>query len=171
MSDFADDKARFTVSRPDSIREKVAAWAFEGTDSTQDAISRLESIDCAACCSPAPIYNRDMAREIAWHWQEIDAALDSYRDAAGIAWAPQEGQGVLTYLWFAYEWIAHELAAEIRHALGVDDDGPSPRNECGAGSAGPAEARPATPADLTERQGTAATQPGGGQRLGPAIKP
>jgi hypothetical protein len=58
-----------------------------------------------------------MAKEIACHWTEIDLAIDDYRDAVGRAWAPESDQGVLSYLWFAYEWIAHEIASEIRSDL------------------------------------------------------
>lgn len=56
-----------------------------------------------------------MAAEIPLHWDEIDRALDEYRDATGAAWAPGAGQNFLTYLWFAYEWLADGLANEIRN--------------------------------------------------------
>src|SRR3954454_158392 len=102
MSGIEELRAKFTVDRPESIRETVAAWAFEDAAGADDVIRRLESIDCAGCHAPAPIYYHDMAREIGQHWQEIDDAIDNYRDATGEAWAPKPGQNFLTYLWFAY---------------------------------------------------------------------
>jgi hypothetical protein len=110
-------KAKFSDSNPKSIREQVAAWAFEDADHAERVITRLEELDCAACYSPAPIYYHDMAAGIAEHWQEIDAALDSYRDATGEAWTPQKDQNFLTHLWFAYEWTARELADDIRNEI------------------------------------------------------
>jgi hypothetical protein len=107
-------KSKFTVSRPESIRDKVAAWAFENAEKPEAVIACLEGIDCAGCHSPAPIYYNDMAAELATHWPDIGDALGSYRDATGEAWAPKENQNFLTYLWFAYEWTAYELANQIR---------------------------------------------------------
>jgi hypothetical protein len=114
---FESLKAKFSVSRPDTIREKVAAWAFENAENIEAVIACLERIDCAACYSPAPIYNYDMAREISWYWLEIDDARDAYQEATGEQWTPREHGGILSFLWFAYEWIAHELASEIRHTI------------------------------------------------------
>jgi hypothetical protein len=116
---FIELKAKYTVSHPATIREKLAEWAFEGAESIDQVIRCLETIDCAACHSPAPIYYHDMAAEIAQVWPEIDEAIDGYRDATGEAWAPRENQNFLTYLWFAYEWIAHELASRI--SSDIDD--------------------------------------------------
>jgi hypothetical protein len=107
-------KAKFTVSRPESILEKIAAWAFEDADDAARVITRLEELDCAGCYSPAPIYNHDLAREIVEHWTEIDDALDSYRENTGEAWTPKAGQSFLNHLWFAYEWTARDLADDIR---------------------------------------------------------
>jgi hypothetical protein len=115
-------KATFTVSRPQSIREKLADWAFADADDAEGVIASLERLDCAACYSPVPIYHHDMAREIGEHLPEIDAALDSYRDNTGQAWTPKEGQNFLTYLWFAYEWTAYELANDIRNELETSEE-------------------------------------------------
>lgn len=115
-------KAKFTVTRPESIREKVAEWAFEDAADAESVIRQLESMDCAACHSPAPVYYSQMAAEIAAHWPDIDAAIDSYRDATGEAWAPRKDQNFLCYLWFAYEWTALELADEIRNANEAEEE-------------------------------------------------
>jgi hypothetical protein len=116
-------KAKFTVIRPESIREKVAAWAFENVEDIESVIACLERIDCAACYSPAPIYNHDMAREIGWHWQEIDEAIDGFRDETGEAPFLRKNHGFLNYLWFTYEWIAHQLASEIRNEIETTQEG------------------------------------------------
>ncbi len=111
---FESFKAKYTVDVPGNIREKLAAWSFAEAEDIDGVIACLERIDCAACYSPAPIFNHEMAAEIARFWPEIDQAMDGYRDATGEAWTLPEQAGVLAYLWFAYEWIAHELACEIR---------------------------------------------------------
>lgn len=117
MSDLEAFKDKYIVANPASIREKLAAWAFEGAEDIQQVIYSLESMTCAGCFSPAPIHNDGMAREIARHWDEIDDALTVYREETGEAWAPREGQNFLTFLWFAYEWSAHELANEIHNEI------------------------------------------------------
>ena len=118
---FDDLKATHTVAEPGTISEKVAAWAFEDAEDVAAVIDRLESLDCAACHSPAPIYNTDMAREIGEHWPEIDCALDDYQDAIGEAWTPKPDQSFLSYLWFAYEWTARNLADAIREEAEAGD--------------------------------------------------
>jgi hypothetical protein len=45
MSVLDDLKAKYTIDRPDSIRERVAAWAFEGAADIRQVIDRLEAID------------------------------------------------------------------------------------------------------------------------------
>ena len=114
---FESLKAQFTVRRPETIREKVAAWAFENVKNIEAVIACLERIDCAGCYSPAPIYNHAMAREVNWYRLEIDEARDAYQDATGKQWTPSDHGGLLSYLWCAYKWIAHELASEIRHTI------------------------------------------------------
>lgn len=111
---FEELKAAHVIAEPGTITEKVASWAFEDAEDMETVIGRLESLDCAACHSPAPIYNTDMAREMVEHWPEIDCALDDYRDAIGEAWTPKPDQSFLTYLWFTYEWTARNLADAIR---------------------------------------------------------
>ena len=107
-------RQKFTVERPQTIKEIVAAWAFDDAETPDDVLGRLEYMDCAGCYSPAPIYNDDMAAEIARFWPEIDVAIESYRDATGEHWTPGKNQNFLCYLWFAYEWLASELASQIR---------------------------------------------------------
>jgi hypothetical protein len=153
MPNIEELKAKFTVERPDSIKEQVAAWAFEDANDAADAIGRLESIDCAGCHSPAPIFSHDMACEIASHWPEIDDAIDSYREATGEAWTPRENQGFLSYLWFAYEWVAHAMASEIRSFLDNDET---------------VEPVAESPADLVERNGRASQQQPGREQISPA---
>ena len=121
VNDFERLKGRFTANRPETIRDKLAAWAFDGAETVGEAIGNLEQIDCAGCYSPSPFYFEDMAAEIARHWPEIDEALDSYREETGEAWTPKAGQGFLCHLWFAYEWAAAELASRIRAAVESGD--------------------------------------------------
>lgn len=111
---FQTMRARYSNPRPQSIVERLGDWAFCEAESVDDAIRELESIDCAGCHSPAPITYHEMAAEVGRHWDEIDLASDAYREATGEAWAPEPGQNFLTHLWFAYEWLARDLACRIR---------------------------------------------------------
>ncbi len=121
VNKFDELKAAYVVAYPQTIREKLAAWAFDGDTDIEGVIRNLESVDCAASCSPAPVYYDDMAHEIGEHWLEIDDALSDYRNAIGEAWTPKPDQNFLTYLWFAYEWTARNLADAIREEAEAAD--------------------------------------------------
>lgn len=83
-----------------------------------DILRHLETIDCAACHAPAGlIYNRDIWAKVPEWADEIDQALWEYQDAMGEPYkAPGAGElTVGTLVWFAVEWVAHEIALELRN--------------------------------------------------------
>lgn len=98
-----------------TIRSKPSNYWIATIDSFEGAINHEAN---ARLIAAAPelleaLYAIDNhAREL---WQQDE----KYR--MGIARIPRDGSGVLTYLWFAYEWLAHELASEIRCRAESDD--------------------------------------------------
>lgn len=102
-----------------AIQEKLFEYAVDsGYDAgtfdevKKELVTRLEQVNCSVGSSPAPIFNDKIAQEIGMYWEEINEALEEYYDATGEYWAPKDNN-VLTYLWFAYEWFASELASRI----------------------------------------------------------
>jgi mono/diheme cytochrome c family protein len=83
-----------------------------------DILRHLETIDCAACHAPAGlIYNRDIWAKVPEWADEIDQALWEYQDATGEPYTAP-GDGTLTVgvlVWFAVEWVAGEIALELRN--------------------------------------------------------
>lgn len=99
------------------IVETLIAWAFDDESYSLENVLEwnLESIDCAGCHAPGGlIYNSDIAAKFADWWDDIDDALESYRDGTGEKFAPETcGQLV----WFAVEWYAHEIASFMRSEI------------------------------------------------------
>ena len=105
-----------------TIKGKLLDYAIDTLadgDSPQQVATNLGNICCEYCIGPAPIYNHDIASEIAEHWLEIQEAIDECEDATGEYWAPKNGQ-FLAYLWFAYEWHAANLSDRIENAVDLD---------------------------------------------------
>lgn len=96
------------------IKSALAEWAlnydYAGFASVVEA---LEGCDYGACFAPSGlIYNHDLAEKVQEWWVEINDALDAYEDATG------ERYGVSSIgqlVWFAVEWTASEMAAEMRY--------------------------------------------------------
>ncbi len=101
--------------RHHTIKTELLDWASTGcgSENDKDVIERLQEVNCAACCGPAPIYNDDMAQCIAANWAEIQEALDAFYDTTGLSYAIKSSESFLNVVWFAYEWFASELATEL----------------------------------------------------------
>ena len=79
----------------------------------------MERIDCAGCYAPCGlIYNHEIAAKVPDWWDDIDSAVDGYRDATGEL---PEFDTVGSMVWFAVEWRAHEIASLLRHVAGVEE--------------------------------------------------
>lgn len=81
----------------------------------ENVASRMGEVNCAACSSPAPVYNGRMAEKLAEVWSEVDDALDGWERNTGEYWTPnfKGGSNFLSYLWFAYEYFAADLHGQI----------------------------------------------------------
>jgi len=111
FKEFIEEHSTF-----DSPHRALLEWAFEEAETLKDAQDRLKEVNCAGCSGPAPIYNYEVAQEMAKYWSYIQDALEEYEDATGEYWTPKDGN-FLQYVWFTYEWFASDLARKIEDAL------------------------------------------------------
>lgn len=101
------------------ITNKLLDWVFSDMGAPlsrpatrQQAIERLEEVNCASGTGPAPLLYSDMARELAEHWREVNEALEDYRSNVGEPWDSKDR--VLENLWFAYEYFAQVLVEALK---------------------------------------------------------
>jgi hypothetical protein len=108
------------------LKAMVAEWALDAMEDNsykaKDVIRHLETVDCAACHAPSGlIYNVDLADKLKLHWDDVNDAVEEYHDATGEWWHPGlmadaprgAAFNVLSYVWFAVEWYAQDLARLI----------------------------------------------------------
>lgn len=124
LLEWAADGAAYGLQ----VENQEALKASDWQDIFDNIQSMLESCNCAACSSPAPIYTHAMVQELAEVWEEVDEALSEYHDATGDNWQPVDYSnrkpGLLTVgalLWFAYEWRASQLASWLESERFADN--------------------------------------------------
>lgn len=102
------------------IVEALLDWAFDGDESLtlEQCIEwNLETCSCSGCHAPSGlIYNHDIASKFQDWWDDIDDALEGYREATGDSYIVETCGSLV---WFAVEWYAHEVASLLRSEFDI----------------------------------------------------